>query len=449
MNMNIREFKNEYERRVWEKLTAGEETLWINGKKPPAQEALSRLPLGEADIPDAEARLQRFRPLISRLFPETRPAGGVIESPLTPVPEMQRRLSSQIGRPVPGRLLLKQDNALAVAGSVKARGGIYEVLKYAETLALQNGLLGSVADDYAALAGERAKAFFGQYKVQVGSTGNLGLSIGTVSAALGFQTVVHMSSDAKQWKKDLLRSRGAQVAEYDGDYGQAVKNGRTRSEADPMSYFVDDENSRDLFLGYATAALRLKKQLAEAHICVDKTHPLFVYLPCGVGSAPGGITFGLKTVFGDHAHCFFAEPTQAPCMLAGLVSGLYSGISVSDIGLSGKTAADGLAVGRSSAFVGQTVGALVSGEATVDDARLNGYIRMLWETQGIFIEPSAGVGFHALRLLFTDPAGQAYLNAACAENAAHVVWATGGGLVPQPVRDSLLKASSTNCSGVK
>ena len=194
------------------RLGAAEPVCWINDRRRPVTEAVKTLPLTAADVADASERLALFAPVLMHLFPELISAGGQIESPLTPIPAMQRALGAKTA--VPGRLLLKRDSDLPVSGSVKARGGIYEVLKHAETLALSAGILNSPRADHTVLLSPDARALFGRHTIQVGSTGNLGLSIGLMGAALGFRVAVHMSADARAWKKELLRSRGVTVIEY-------------------------------------------------------------------------------------------------------------------------------------------------------------------------------------------------------------------------------------------
>lgn len=413
------------------------EILWLNSKLASFEKARGGLPLSMADVDDAEARLARFAPFIMKKFPETAEAGGIIESELREAETMKERLNEKYGAKIEGRLFVKMDGDLPIAGSIKARGGIYEVLKHTEELALEHGLLRD-GDSYEKLASDEARKFFSQYTMQVGSTGNLGLSIGIMSAAVGYNAVVHMSADARAWKKALLRSHGVKVIEYDTDYSEAVKQGRVQSDADPKSYFVDDENSKNLFLGYAVAAKRLVPQLKALGAAVDAEHPLFVYLPCGVGGAPGGVTFGLKQIFGDAVHCFFIEPTQAPCMVLGMASGLHNGIAVKDIGLTGLTHADGLAVGRASGFVGRVMEPLLSGGFTLRDAKLYEYMRDLLETENAFIEPSSCAAFEGPALLGRSEEWREYIEAhGLAEkmkNAAHIAWATGGRLVPEEIR---------------
>ncbi len=234
------------------------------------------------------------------------------------------------------------DNTLPIAGSIKARGGIYEVLKIAETILIDQGHL-THEDDYSRLLEDRFREILSRYSIVVGSTGNLGLSVGIMAAALGFNAEVHMSHDAKEWKKELLRKWGAKVVEHPGDYSYAVKMGRQRCKNDEFAYFIDDENSLDLFLGYAVSSITLKAQLEELGVNPSPDDPICVYLPCGVGGAPGGISFGVAHVFGHSARCYIAEPVGAPCVMGAIITG-KDNLNISELGIDLKTQADGLAV---------------------------------------------------------------------------------------------------------
>jgi len=410
------------------------EVLWTNPKYESFQSGIKKLPLNDENVKDAEERLKRFASYIAKVFPETSKQNGMIESPITTIPHMKEKLEQLYKASLQGNYLLKCDSHLPISGSIKARGGIYEILKRAEDLAIQNGLL-TYETDYAILDSEEFRSFFSTYSIAVGSTGNLGLSIGIISAKLGFKVTVHMSADAKKWKKDLLRSKGVTVIEYKEDYSKAVEEGRKQASFDPNCYFVDDENSHELFLGYAVAALRLKKQLEELNVTVDENHPLFVYLPCGVGGGPGGVAFGLKLIFQDSVHCFFAEPTHSPCMLLGLVTGLHDQVSVQEFGIDNITSADGLAVGRPSGFVGRTIEPLLSGSYTVSDHELFKLLSAMADTENIYLEPSALAGVIGPIKLVTENEGKEYIQqhdlVDKMKNATHLMWATGGSMVPK------------------
>lgn len=409
--------------------------LWINPQKCSFEEQKSIISFGMKEMIEASRRLERFSSFIKKAFPETEKSNGIIESPLLEIPSMKNAVGKIKKINVSGKMFLKCDNDLPISGSIKARGGIYEVLKHAEELAIQENKI-KITDDYSKLYSKDMRDFFSRYHIAVGSTGNLGLSIGIISAKLGFKVTVHMSSDAKEWKKELLRSKGVEVVEYDEDYSKAVEEGRRLSAQDSMSYFVDDENSINLFMGYSVAALRLKNQFQEQGIIIDEKNPLFVYLPCGVGGGPGGVAFGLKQVFGDDVHFFFAEPTHSPCMTLGCMTETHDEYAVQDFGIDNKTIADGLAVGRASGFVGKTLERLLSGCFTVDDDQMLGYLAMMRDSENVYLEPSALAGFGILPFLQSKPFKEYIIKENIEkENICHLFWATGGAMVPREICD--------------
>ncbi|ARA21254.1 TPA: D-serine ammonia-lyase [Proteus mirabilis] len=427
--IDINKLKNDYP--LVRDLVDLKEVVWFNPNVTSTDQGLPYVGLTQNDVMDAQARLQRFAPYLMKAFPETASTEGIIESAVVDIPQMKEALEKRYNTLIEGQLRLKKDSHLPISGSIKARGGIYEVLTHAEKLAIEAGLL-TTEDNYEKLFSDEFLKFFSQYSIAVGSTGNLGMSIGIMSAKLGFSVSVHMSADARQWKKDKLRAHGVNVVEYEQDYSIAVEQGRKEAEKNPRCFFIDDENSKTLFLGYAVAGLRLKHQFETLNIPVDSEHPLFVYLPCGVGGGPGGVAFGLKLAFGDAVHCLFAEPTHSPCMLLGVYTQLHDGISVQEVGIDNITAADGLAVGRASGFVGRAMERLIDGYYTIDDQELYNLLSLLNKEEGIQLEPSALAGMTgAIHVSQAKDYLQGLsLDSQKMHNATHLVWATGGGMVP-------------------
>ena len=423
---------------------AARPTLWVNLAYRAGAIGDEALPIRPEQVDEAQRNWKRLAPLLETCFPELKATGGAIRSDLVEL----KGLWDALGYAAPefGTIFVKADSALPVAGSIKARGGVYEVFLFAEQLAKSEGFLKD-GEDIRQLAEPEAKAFFSRYTIAVGSTGNLGLSVGIAARALGFKATVHMSSDAKAWKVERLTRLGVEVVRHEADYTIAVENARLVAESDPTIYFVDDEQSRQLFLGYSVAAFELAGQLDARGIVVDADHPLFLYLPCGIGGAPGGATYGAKKVFGDHVHCFFVEPVQSPCALVHLMSGSEELVSVYDVGLTNKTEADGMAVARMSAFVATVMRHMLAGVFTVADDDLLRWLLLAHETQGIRLEPSATAGLAGPHFVVKHPQGRAFCKqrgiGQTLPQATHVVWTTGGSFVPQEQFEAFLKQAAT------
>jgi len=406
------------------RLLRGEPSVWL--RAPGLGHLPDELPLDQAELVDAQARLARFEPLLRTRFPADG-WDGRIGSDLVDYPE-----------PIHGAttVLVKCDHALPIAGSVKARGGVYEVLCHLEDLAIERGLW-SPGQSMERLIDARSAKVFGEHRIVVASTGNLGFSAGVAARAFGLEAEIHMSRDAKAWKKGRLRGIGATVVEHAGDYADALVQARASAEA-PRSYFIDDEHSRRLFVGYATAADELARQLAGRGLEVGADQPLIVYLPCGVGGAPGGITAGLKVLFGANVIAVFVEPIASACMFAALAAGAGTPVSVYDLGLNNDTEADGLAVPVASPLVLRSIGRNIDAVVAVTDQSMLDWVRRAWDEAGLRLEPSASSGFAAISH-FLRHSAVAGLSEAAIAAATHVVWTTGGSLLPAAEFEALLK----------
>lgn len=430
---------------MYEELKKQEEILWINSDV----QNCKKLELN-GEIYDEQLILESLHffkkqgQFLKLLFPELNSDSSFdypLGSPLRPIASFQKALITFVGGLIPGQWLLKCDHELSISGSVKARGGIYALLRLTNEILSQHALP-KTSEIMTSNQIEDMQAVLASYKIMVGSTGNLGLSIGTIGKRLGFQVEVHMSSDAKAWKKEALRQLGAEVIEHTGNYSESLNIARTIANQSEKTFFIDDENSKDLFIGYALAAYELKDQLIASQIPVDSDHPLFIYLPCGVGGAPSGIAFGLKLVFGQNVHIFTGEPTKAPCMLLSLASGMGAGISTEDIGIDGKTSADGLAVTRSSQLAYEALRHISSGAYTLSDEKMSRLLYLLHASEDIFLEPSACASLLGPVKLFYETSGFNYLKSLDllekSTRGTHISWGTGGSMVPKSHQLSLI-----------
>jgi len=409
---------------IFERLRADQTAVWRNpAPEPRVVDAAER-----AKIEAAAARFARFAPLLRRLFPQDG-WDGVIRSAL-----LDYR-APFAGLP---QVLVKADHDLPMTGSIKARGGVYELLTFVEKVAYDEALL-EPGEPLEKLLEPQAQAVLNLHCVAVASTGNLGYSVGLVARAMGLAAEIHVSSDAKPWKVARLRALDAKVVEHECNYTETVARARVASAGAARTHFIDDERSQDLFFGYAVAAAEIAEQLAARGFVPQEDAPLVVYLPCGVGGAPGGVLFGLKALFGAAVVGVFVEPTQSACMLAALATGGEGPVSVYDVGLGNATIADGLAVPRASGMVLERIGRAIDAVVATPDAEMLAWARRAWRESDLRLEPSASAALAAIEPFLAEAASHAAFHGRL-RRGLHVAWTTGGASIPDDEFHLILNA---------
>jgi D-serine dehydratase len=113
---------------------------------------------------------------------------------------------------------------------------------------------------------------------------------------------------------------------------------------------------------------------------------------------------------------------------------------VYDIGLDNRTIADGLAVARASELVATAVGHEVTGAYTVSDAEMLQWMLRANELEGLRLEPSATAGLAgALQRVWESDLPRSLADRML--RSTHVVWATGGGQLPDSEFDAMLSSA--------
>ena len=120
-------------------------------------------------------------------------------------------------------------------------------------------------------------------------------------------------------------------------------------------------------------------------------------------------------------------------MLLGVHTGAHEALAVQDFGIDNVTAADGLACGRPSGFVGQAMGRLIDGFYTVDDDEMYRLVAEADGAEGLKMEPSSATSLlgpvHVMaNAEYRERIG---INDETFANATHLSWITGGNMGPE------------------
>jgi threonine dehydratase len=219
---------------------------------------------------------------------------------------------------------LERDLELSHAAAVQARARIADFVRVTPVLGLDAAADGvtrtlklellqrtgsfKVRGAAAALsAGERPRA------VVAASTGNHGLAVATVAAALGLPCRVFVPAAAAPAKLARLRAAaGVEVVEVEGDPLLAELAAREAAAGERGTLLVPPYNDANVVLGQATLGLELLDQLASA--------PDALFAAVGGGGLISGIALAVRARW-PRCRIVGCMPAASPAMAAAVAAG--------------------------------------------------------------------------------------------------------------------------------
>jgi threonine dehydratase len=219
---------------------------------------------------------------------------------------------------------LERDLELSHAAAVQTRARIADFVRVTPVLALEEAADGvtralklellqrtgsfKVRGAAAALsAGERPRA------VVAASTGNHGLAVAAVAAALGLPCRVFVPATAAPAKLARLRAAaGVEVVEVEGDPLLAELAARDAAAGEPGTLLVPPYNDANVVLGQATLGLELLDQL--------ETAPDALFAAVGGGGLISGIALAVRARW-PGCRIVGCLPAASPAMASAVAAG--------------------------------------------------------------------------------------------------------------------------------
>jgi threonine dehydratase len=235
-------------------------------------------------------------------------------------------------------------------------------------------------------AGERPRA------VVAASTGNHGLAVASVAAALGLPCRVFVPASAAPAKLARLRMSGAELVEVEGEPLLAELAAREAAEQAPGTLLVPPYNDARVILGQATLGLELLDELADP--------PDALFVAVGGGGLISGVALAVRSRW-PRCRIVGCLPAASPAMAAAVAAGRVVAAPLR------PTLSDATAGGiEPGAITVAICAALVDEFAEIEEAEIAAAMRAALLEHGLAIEGAAAL---ALAASLADGSGRRHL----------------------------------------